>query len=156
MGAPRPWTSEGSSFTLEGPGGFEFSAIRVEGSGGARRGQEGPGGPLEGSNFQQSLRGQEGPWSAEGFEFSVRADRVRVLVAMRPWAAKGSSFLRWATGGFEFWVHRDPGRQRVRVLRLRGQEGSNFQQSELKGQEGPGGARRGQEGPWRVRIFSNP
>ena len=27
LGAPRPWTSEGSSFPRRGPGGFEFSAI---------------------------------------------------------------------------------------------------------------------------------
>ena len=52
-----------------------------------------------------------------GLEFSVRADRrVRVLGAPRPWASEGSSFPCWAPGGFKFWVHRESGRQRVRVF----------------------------------------
>ena len=58
------------------------------------------------------------PWTSEGSSFQCQADRrVRVLGAPRPWAAEGSSFPFEGPGGFEFWLHRDPGRQRVQVFR---------------------------------------
>ena len=134
MGAPRPWTLEGSSFPCQAPEGFEFWVHRDPVR---QRVQVFRAGGQEGSSF-----GCDETLGGKGFKFS--------------WAAKGSSFPRWAPGGFEFWVHRDPGRQRVRVLRLRGQEGSNFQQSELKGQEGPGGARRAPGGFEFSAILEGP
>ena len=83
-------------------------------------------GRQEGSSF-----GCAATLGGRGFEFSIRgARRVRILAAPRPWAVKGSSFR---CGRFEFWVRRDPGRQRVRVFRAGGHEGSSFPRWALGG-----------------------
>ena len=99
----------GFEFPCQAPGGFE---VWVHHDPGRQRVRVFRAGGQEGSIF-----GCAATLGDRGFEFSVRADRrVRVLVAPRPWAAEGSSFPCWAPGGFKFWVHREPGRQRVRVF----------------------------------------
>ena len=62
LGAPRPWTSEGSSFPRRGPGGLKFSAILSPGA-------------LKGSSFRFPRRRRAACNSAEGFEFLAHRGR---------------------------------------------------------------------------------
>ena len=101
LGAPRPWTSEGSSFPRRGPGGFKFSAILSPGA-------------LKGSCFRFPRRRRAACNSAEGFEFLAHRGRrvaeactflarerrrVPVVIQRSLWRPKGSHSLSSAETG---------------------------------------------------------